>query len=102
MPVRHRFVYEWPTGVNPIRFDRWLMQLSQQEKQEFAQAKQQQILYRKQAIEQQQMVIDHGSYVWRDEESARKNKPTDDVWYRYFKRYLDETQTIFRIEEEQC
>ena len=102
MPVRHIFVYEWPEGVQPITFDKWIQSLSQTEKQEFFEAKQRQINYRTQAIDRQLMAIDHGTYVWADEQSALLNKPTDPVWYRYFQRYLADTQTKFKVEEEKC
>lgn len=102
MPVRHRFVYEWPSGVTPVTFDTWIAGLSQEEKQEFGQAKLRQIAHRQNAIDQGAMIIDRGSYVWTDQQTATINKPTDDVWHKYFQRYLKETQTTFRIEEEQC
>ena len=102
MPVRHRFVYRWPDGVTPVTFDSWARSLNDQEKSEFLAAKQRQIVYRKQAIEQNHMFVEHGTYVWRDEMSAKENKPTDEIWYRYFKRYLEETQTEFILEEEIC
>jgi hypothetical protein len=102
MPVRHRFVYRWPPGVDPVTFDAWIQNLNAEEKTEFFSARQRQISYRTQAIEQRLMDIDNGTYVWKDQEAAVQNKPTDETWYRYFKRYLDETGTIFDIEEEKC
>lgn len=102
MPVRHRFVYEWPEGIKPITFDQWVQNLDQQEKQEFLEAKRRQIDHRTRAIQQHRMKIEQGSYVWATEQIAQENKPTDPVWYRYFQRYLTETQTKFRIEKEQC
>jgi hypothetical protein len=102
MPVRHRFVYRWPNGVTPVTFDTWVQSLTEDEKLEFLLSKQRQIEYRKQAINQDRMIVENGTYVWRDEMSARKNKPTDEIWYRYFKRYLNETQTEFILEEEIC
>ena len=102
MAVRHRFVYSWPPGVTPMTFDQWIHNLSEQEKKDFSEAKQRQIAYRTDAIKNGQMTIDNGTYVWRDQTAAAQNKPTDDTWYQYFKRYLDETNTIFQIEEEKC
>ena len=102
MPVRQRFVYRWPEGITPVTFDTWLQKLNPQEKQEFAEARQRQIGFRKQSIEQGRMIIEQGAYVWRDEQTARENKPTDETWYRYFRRYLEETQTEFSIEQELC
>ena len=102
MPVRQRFVYEWPDGVTPIKFDQWISNLPDQEKKEFFEAKQRQISHRTNAITNGQMIIDHGTYVWKDQNTANLNKPTDDIWYQYFKRYLDETNTIFQVKEEPC
>jgi hypothetical protein len=41
---------------------------------------------------------DNRKYVWRDEETAKHNKPTDPEWLEFWKRYLRETQTIFKTE----
>ena len=102
MAVRHRFVYRWPDNVTPTTLESWVQTLSQQEKEEFLSAQCRQRQYRKEAINQGRMVIDSGTYVWRDEQTARENKPTDEIWHRYFRRYLQETQTEFSIEEELC
>ena len=102
MAVRHRFVYRWPNNVEPITFDKWISTLSDHEKIEFFKAKRRQLLFRKQVIEKGNMTLEKDSYVWCDEKCALENKPTDEIWHRYFKRYLEETQTEFSIEEELC
>jgi hypothetical protein len=103
MPVKHEFVYSWPTGVEPVYLHDWVDTLSEQEQKEFYIAQQRQIAYRSNVINEGKMYIDNdGSYVWSSEETAKENKPNDDTWLRYYNRYINETKTSITIKEIKC
>lgn len=82
----------------------WVATLPLDEQQEYAAARARQNSLRSVAIEQGKMEIDNSSdaqdYIWKDESALTINKPNDDVWLKYWDRYLAETQTIFTIEVE--
>lgn len=101
MPLRQKFVYSWPDDVKPVLFYDWILTLSVEEQKEFYKAEQRQNAYRTEKINEGKMYIKNDySYVWSNKDS--KEKPYDETWRLFFMRYLDETKTIFTIEEEEC
>jgi hypothetical protein len=101
MKVIHYFEYAWPEGVAPITLDKWVLTLSKDEQHLFNEAERRQRSYRSQTILNGDMsIVDSDSYAWRDEETANRNKGTDQEWLAFFKRYIQETQTIFTKREE--
>jgi hypothetical protein len=102
MTVVQKFEYDWPEGVTPIDFVSWTQTLSQEEQDEFSEARRRQESYRQEAIDAGRMQMIDGTYVWVDQTAAKLNKKSDPIWVRYWRRYLKETQTRFStILEEQ-
>lgn len=110
MAIAHKFNYSVPEGKQFIRFEDWVLTLSDSEQTEFLAAKERQEAYRQQAIDHGDMIRDFSSvdpndptsqpvYVWKDEETARKGKPFDIVWKDFWNRYLKETEIEFDIIE---
>jgi hypothetical protein len=101
MAVSQRFVFEWPDGVTPVLFMNWIKLLSESEQDEFNQAKIRQEAHRQQAIDDQRMTMVKDAYVWKNQIESKKKKPSDPVWVEYFERYLQETQTQFKMVYEE-
>ena len=95
MSVVHQFKYITPPGKEFILLGVWIKTLSVAEQEEFYQAKQRQESYRQEKINEGNLKIDSGRYVWKDQEAATVNKPTDRIWQYYFERYLAETGIKF-------
>ena len=100
MAVVEKFTYSWPEGVTPVTHFEWINQLSPEDRARYDAAAKRQHDARSEAIESGDMVMDwdNQKYVWRDEETAKHNKPTDPEWLEFWERYLSETQTIFKTE----
>ena len=110
MAVTHTFKYSVPEGKEFIRFEDWIASLSPEEQSEFHAAKTRQEAYRQEAIDRGDLVRDFStvdpkdptsqpSYVWRDEETAKKNKPSDEIWRNYWDRWIKEVDVQFDIVE---
>jgi hypothetical protein len=98
MPTVQRFVYEWPEGANPILFLDWIKLLSESEQEEFHKAKDRQEEFRQQAVDQGRLQeITGNHYTWKNKQEAEIDKATDPVWEQFWKRYLHETQTQFKV-----
>lgn len=103
MSIRHKFEYSWPEGVTPMYLHEWVNTLPQEEQKQFYAAEKRQQNYRSDVITEGKMYIDKDhSYIWSDKETATQNKPYDETWRLFWVRYLEETKTIFKIEEEEC
>ena len=101
MAVVQRFIFEWPEGVKQIDLFAWIRTLPRAEREEFYQAKERQEAHRQQAIDAQRMELSKGTYVWKNNDEAKKNKPSDPTWVKYFQRYLRETNTQFKVVYEE-
>jgi hypothetical protein len=110
MSVTHQFKYTAPEGKPFISFDMWVAYLPGPEQTEFHAARKRQEAYRQQAIDCGDLVRDFSAidpkdpssqptYVWKDEETARRGKAQDDTWKSYWNRYLAETGIKFEIVE---
>lgn len=102
MPVVQKFSYRQADGtIIPHDSDKvhfifiaWLESLSEAEQQEYREADKRQKALRKQAIDDGKMSIAPGGtkYVWKDEQACDSGKPTDPVWFKYWRRYMTETK----------
>lgn len=100
MSMLQKIEWVWPNNQK-VEIRDWVRTLSQEEQTEFFEAQKRQIQYRKEAIEQGRMVIDEErGYVWKNEEEAMKNKPTDPVWEKYFKRWCQELGIQIKVTYE--
>ena len=96
MSVVWEFRYITPPGQKFIYLYEWIKTLSAAEQEEFKQAQQQQENYRQEKIDDGNLIITgNNRYIWKDQETATVNKPTDRVWQYYFERYLVETGIKF-------
>jgi hypothetical protein len=110
MAVAHKFTYSVPEGKEFIRFEDWVLTLTESEQAEFSASKQRQEALRQEAIDCGDMVRDFTNvdpkdpksqpvYVWKDEETAKRGKPFDQTWKDFWNRYLAETGIEFDIIE---
>ena len=97
MAIVQKFVYEWPPGVKPVELFEWLETLTPKEKQQWEEARARQEKIRQQAIDQGRMQLGNRQYVWKDKQEASVNKQNDPEWENFWNRYLQETQTQFRV-----
>ena len=75
----------------------WVYNLPEHEKQEFLEADIRQKKFRQEAIDRGDMIIDPddgSSYIWRDEQTANKNKKFDETWVAYFSRWKQQRGII--------
>jgi len=101
--VRHRFVVEWGVGSSQLELDEWVKTLPESQQHEFTMAQERQLQYRQNAIDQGRMYIEKdGSYVWKDDETAKQGKEYDETWLHFWNRWLEETKAKFYIKEEKC
>ena len=101
--IRHKFVTEWEEDGIPLELEDWITTLSVEEQAEFYKAQERQIELRKQVIDEGKMYIEKdGSYVWKDDETAKQGKGYDETWLHYWNRWLKETKAKFYIKEEKC
>ena len=100
MPVVEKFTYSWPEGVTPVTHFEWINRLSPEDRARYDAAAKRQHDHRAQAIAEGRMIMDadNHKYTWRDDATAKENKPTDPEWLEFWYRYLEETQTIFKTE----
>lgn len=97
MATIQKFVYEWPPGVKPVELFEWLETLTPKEKQQWEEARARQEKIRQQAIGQGRLKLGNRQYVWKNEQEASVNKQNDPEWEKFWNRYLQETQTQFRV-----
>jgi hypothetical protein len=102
MAVKHDFQYAVPEGKTFISLYDWVHTLTVAEQQEYADANERQLGFRQAAIESGDLILDESdpinpSYVWKDEATAARGKPTDPIWKTYWERYIRETGIEFNI-----
>lgn len=101
--IRHKFVTEWDFDGIKLELEEWVATLPTEEQKDFYEARERQLEYRKQAIDEGKMYIEKdGSYVWKDSEAATQGKGYDETWLYYWDRWLKETKAKFYIKEEIC
>lgn len=88
-----------PEGKPVVHMEQWVTTLSQDEQHEFAQAKERQRAFRAETVANGNLKVAVGSYEWKDENSAKINKPNDPVWLKYWDQYIKETGMKFNITE---
>jgi hypothetical protein len=99
MPILSKFIYTWPQGTTPIKFNAWIQTLPKEEQDEFRLADIRQLEFRKQVVDQGNMQVTNDGYIWKDQIALDTNKPTDPIWQIYWNRWLDETGVEFTIEQ---
>jgi hypothetical protein len=104
LAVKHEFKYTVPAGQTFLNLHEWVATLSVREQEEFRLAQQRQYDIRQEFVDAGALTVDptkqkNTPYIWKDSESANKNKPKDPVWAVYWDRYLTETNTTFEIIE---
>jgi hypothetical protein len=102
MPVVQKFSYRQADGtIIPHDSDRiyynfanWLNGLPEEDQIEYKKADIRQKLLRQEVIDQGNLTIAPGGtrYVWKDEHACDSGKPTDPVWFDYWRRYMSETK----------
>ena len=97
MSIIDEFKFITPPGKKFIRIDVWIKTLSVAEQEEFCQAKQRQVSYRQEKINEGNLIVSNDRYIWKDQEAATINKTNDKIWQYYFERYLAETGIKFEI-----
>jgi len=111
MAIRQEFVFTPPEGKEFVDINIWAQDLPAGEREEWLAAVERQLGIRQTVIEQEALRVDTSnpklhSYIW--DESAVKDKPPmeykpyDEVWLKYWNRYLTETGTKFEIKEIEC
>jgi hypothetical protein len=106
MAIRQTFKYTGPDGGPAITFQAWLNSIPEADQKEYWAAQARQSAIRQDYIDRGILILDNScpgqnAYVWRDVESAENNKPMDEVWGKYWRRYLTETGTVFEIVESE-
>jgi hypothetical protein len=108
MAIRQEFVFTPPPGKEFIDINIWARDLPDLERQEWLAAVDRQLGIRQKAIDQAALKVDDSnpklhSYVWDEEAIKHKPpmeyKPYDEVWIKYWNRYLEETGTKFEVKE---
>jgi hypothetical protein len=95
MSVVQQFEYTWPDGMEQIQFLPWIATLTQEEQDEFAQAKTRQDAIKQQWVDDGLLSIIPEGYEWKDQETFDNGKPNDPVWLEYWGRWVSETQVQF-------
>jgi hypothetical protein len=108
MSVKTEFVLSSDNNEKIITLDEWVTTLSQEEQEKFQRAQIRQRKFRQDAIDKGNMIIskgdantNEGSYIWKDEETARVNKKTDGTWLVFWNRYIAENNLKFEIVKTQ-
>ena len=99
MPILSKFIYTWPDGTIPIMFHNWINTLSKEEQDEFRLADIRQKEFRKQVVDQGNLQVTNGGYVWKDKDALNIGKPTDPTWQIYWQRWINETGVQFTIKQ---
>lgn len=96
MPVENTFQYSTIDGQPVIDLHDWVATLDPMQQQEFREAESRQQALRQSVINQGHMYMDNnGSYIWKDWQAFKDNKPYDPIWLAYWKRWLDENSIFF-------
>lgn len=97
MAIKHEFSYVVPEGEKNITLNDWVEStLSPEENQHYIAARGRQHAIRQTYIDQGLLIIDKSdtsgeTYIWRDEEAERNNKPCDPKWLEFFNRHAEAT-----------
>lgn len=106
MTVNQKFVYTFKDGtpINPSQHleikNKWLESLSPEEKEEYNLANIRQKQLRQQVIESGNLSVNGNVYVWKDPDAYNTNKQSDEIFLKYFDRYLAETNMQVTIVAE--
>jgi hypothetical protein len=111
MAIRQEFVFTPPEGTEFIDINTWARDLPSDQLQEWLAAVDRQLAIRQKVIDQAALKVDTSnpnlhSYIWQ-EDAIKDNpsyeyKPHDEVWLKYWDRYLQETGIKFEIKEIEC
>lgn len=111
MPIRQEFVFVPPEGTEFVDINIWAQRLPESERQEWLLAVERQLQLRQRSIDQGQLTVDttnseRNCYIW-DEHTVKNSrpmeyKPYDDIWLKYWNRYLQETGIKFEVKETEC
>ena len=101
MAVAQRFIFEWPNGVKPVQLFEWVEMLSREDQQLWKEARQRQENIRQEAIDANRMHLGKKEYIWKDDREAIVGKLNDPLWEQMWNRYLQETQTQFKVVYEE-
>ena len=78
-----------------VDFYDWLYGLPKEQQQEYEQARQRQHAYRQDAIDRGDLImLPDQSYVWKDQATMEKGKPTDEIWAKYHDRWAEENAIV--------
>lgn len=77
-------------GLDIPDLQQWVKGLSIEDQKIFRDAENRQVNLRRPFIDSGKMFISAGSYVWDNQDSAKQNKPTDEVWLIFFSRWCNE------------
>lgn len=106
MAVKNEFVFDRSDGrPGPVTtFDQWGSSLPADEREEWLRAIDRQLQLRQRAINRGDLVVRvldvddptvSDEYVWKDERTARRGKAYDEIWLRFWNRYLTECNIQF-------
>ena len=73
--------------------------MSKEEQDEFRLADIRQKEFRKQVVDQGNLQVTNGGYVWKDKDALNIGKPTDPTWQIYWQRWINETGVQFTIKQ---
>ena len=107
MPVKQEFKYTTMDNSGlPKSIDEWVTTLSAEEQQKYNEADLRQRKYRQDAIDRGDLILipgkfttpdDLDSYVWKDEETAKRGKRWDPEWLEFWNRYTSECKVKLEI-----
>lgn len=105
MAIIQQFRYTYSDGTLipniPKVLTAWLKTLTVEEQEEHRLADIRQKALRQTVVDSGNLTLieDKSKYLWKDTESHTQGKPEDDIWIKYFIRFLRENNIKFEVSD---
>lgn len=105
MAIVQQFKYTYSDGtvisnVTKVKMA-WLKTLSVEEQEEYRLADIRQKALRQSVVDSGNLTLieDKSKYLWKDSDAHTQGKPEDEIWIKYFIRFLQENNIKFEVSD---